>query len=73
MKEMLNKISSTILGGLVLSLCAERNEAFWQNVVDEFKSSDVRWELLKNRVTTKMLSYHYSTEYLGRILVLVLF
>ena len=42
MKEMLNKISSTILGGLVLYLCAERNEAFWQNVVDEFKSSDVR-------------------------------
>ena len=25
------------------------------------------------RVTTKMLSYSYSTEYLGRILVLVLF
>ena len=42
MKEMLNKISSTILRGLVLSLCVERNEAFWQNVVDEFKSSDVR-------------------------------
>ena len=29
--------------------------------------------LLTSRVTTKMLSYYYSIEYLGRILVLVLF
>ena len=34
---------------------------------------DLGWRLTIIRVTTKMLSYHYSIEYLGRILVLVFF
>ena len=30
---MFIKVSSMIIGGLVLFLCVERNEAFWKNVV----------------------------------------
>ena len=53
---MLNKVSSIILGGVVLSLCAERSEAFWQNVVEEFKSSDVRLGLFNKQQLKTIVS-----------------